>query len=309
MNKQLHLGIGGHRGYGCTDEDFYQDIRNPYTSPEENTLEGIKAGFQAGADFVELDVVMSQDDVVFLLHKVVPKYHFFEDKIPPSVLNHMDFADILKYKSGRKKLMSVTKLSEALTVVAEMDPHTLPWSLCIEIKGVQGTNQPYEENNFIEALAETVKQSGFPEERILWSSFSLQNVIQISHYFPKSSYSMLFTETDFFQKIYANKGVDFRYVELPFEKRFIDFVIKTWAEEANKETSLDYLHPEIMTITPEKMDYLYDLGLSMNSWAYKEKWNDPFINQYKKIIAYAREKNYNMNVITDFVDQMRLLKL
>jgi glycerophosphoryl diester phosphodiesterase len=302
------IGIGGHRGYGCTDEEFYQDVRGVCYLPEENTIEGIAAGFNAGADFVELDMVMSQDEIIFLLHKVIAKYHFFEAKIPPSVLNHMDFAEIEKYKSGRKKQNSVTKFSDALNVIQKMDPKTLPWSLCVEIKGVQGTNQPYEDNNFIEVLADTVRQSGFPEERIIWSSFSLQNILQISHYFPKSAFAMLFTESDFFQKIYSNKGIDVRYIELPFEKRFIDQVIKIWSEEAHKDARLDYVHPEIMTITPEKMDYIYDLGLSINTWAYKEKWLDLFINQYKKIISYAREKNYRMNVITDFVDQMKIFQ-
>jgi hypothetical protein len=94
---------------------------------------------------------------------------------------------------------------------------------------------------------------------------------------------------------------------LPFEKRYIDQVIKAWAEESNKEARLDYLHPEIMTITPQKMDYIYDLDLSLNCWAYKEKWDDRFINQYSKVFFYTRKKDYKMNAITDFVDQIKTI--
>lgn len=303
----VKIKIGGHRGSGCTDGEFCKNVANIADRPTENSTASVITAFQNGADYVEIDVTMSKDEVIFTLHNVLPKDHFFGKTIPALMLNQMDFSDIQKFKPGRYQPTEIATLTEMLAVIAEHDPQTLPWAVCIEIKGVNGSHQLYEDNNFIETIANTIKESAFPEDRILWSSFCLQNIIDMSYHLPKSSYGMLFTETSFIQKVYSNKKDDFRYLDLPFEERYINFVLKCWEVEASKEAKLNYLHPEIMTVTLEKMIHVYDLGLHVNNWAYHEKWAEPFISQYTKMITYAQENNFPMSFITDYVREIKNL--
>ena len=89
--------IAGHRGFGCTDHNFYQSIRDIQNLPVENTLESIEKAFKAGVKYIETDAVMSKDGVLFALHNVVPTDHFFGVEMPTRKLNELNFKDIAKY--------------------------------------------------------------------------------------------------------------------------------------------------------------------------------------------------------------------
>src|SRR6218665_2753794 len=126
VNKQTqskpHLAIGGHRGLGCTDHDFYQKLRDIANLPVENTAESVQAAFVGRADYVEIDAVMSADGVLFTLHNVVVKDHFFGATFPSAPLNTLPFADIATFKTGRHANGRIAPLSEVLSVVAKHSP-------------------------------------------------------------------------------------------------------------------------------------------------------------------------------------------
>lgn len=166
------IKLGGHRGRGCTDHEFYQSVRDIPNLPVENTLESIADAFAKGADYIETDAVISGDGVVFSLHNVVPKDHYFGETLPSGLLNTLPFSEIESLSTGRCQNGKITRFSEILACVAKADPKTLPWAMNIEIKGVQGSGQNYEANDYLTKLAETVKNSSLDTTRILWSSLS-----------------------------------------------------------------------------------------------------------------------------------------
>lgn len=305
MSELSRLKLGGHRGMGCTDHDFYQNVRNIAELPVENTLESIQAAFGNGADYIETDAVMSGDGVLFTLHNVVPKDHYFGQAIPDQLLNTMNFSDIEKYQTGRHGKGALARFSEMLELVAKADPKTLPWAINIEIKGVQGSGQNYETNNYLEKLAETVRKSSLNPDRILWSSFSLKNMLTLSHQFPNAHFGMLFAEKPEARGIYADHQDDFHYQYLPFETKYVDMVLASWKTHANPDAILGYVHPEIMTITPDKVDAMHKRNLGINCWALFEEFNQNRTGYYRDITRHAAQSDVPFTIITDYLPEMK----
>jgi glycerophosphoryl diester phosphodiesterase len=308
-----NLKLGGHRGLGCTDHDKYQAIRDIANLPVENTKDSIVAAFtEQGADYIETDAVMSSDKILFTIHNVVPKDHFFGASKPDDQfrLNKMNFTDIAKYKTGRHNNGAITPFLETLDAIAAVDPKTLPWVINIEIKGVQGSGQNYEDNGYLDILAETVKESKIPADRVLWSSFSLQNIITMSQHFPQSHYGMLFAEQGEVKPIYADHREDFRYQYLQFDHSSVLHVQDTWKAEAHKDAKLGYMHPEILTVTKQKIDVMGKRGLGINAWALFENIKEEGrLDLYKRLAKHAVEKDVPFTVITDYLPEMKALEL
>lgn len=222
---------------GCTDHGFYYK-RNIRQLPVENTIDSVVQAFENGADYVEIDAVMSADGILFSIHNVVPKDHFFTPDMPPALLNMMTFAEIQKFYTGHSHNGKIKPFAEMLDAIAANDPKTLPWAVNIEIKGVQGSGQNYEANDYLKILADTVQKSKLSPERVLYSSFSLANVLSMSHLMPESQFGMLFGEKSEPRAIYADHQDDPRYQYLPFNPTQIDFVTSAWKEEANPKAKL-----------------------------------------------------------------------
>lgn len=298
----MNFILGGHRGLGCTDHDFYQDKRDIAALPVENTLESIKAAFAKGAAYIETDAVMSADGVIFTLHNVVPKDHFFGTEKPVENLNKLPFSQITQYKTGRHSNGMTTPFQEVLDMIAQIDPQTADWVINIEIKGVQGSGQPFEYNNFINRLATCVLESKIPVQRILFSSFSLQNIIDMSQRLPHARYGMLFAERDEMRPIYADHQDDFKFRYLPFISNMIDMVDDTWKEEAHPEAVLSYMHPEIDTITQDTIQICSKQGFGINCWALFEHMTPERLELYKRTQKVMDEQNVPFTIITDYLD-------
>jgi glycerophosphoryl diester phosphodiesterase len=301
--------IGGHRGLGCTDHDFYQPLRDIPELPVENTLASIEAAFAAGCAYIETDAVMSKDGVIFTLHNVVPKDHFFfADNMPAEKLNMMNFADIQTFGTGRPGKGRIDPMSVVLDRIAALDPKTADWAVNLEIKGVQGSQQPYETNDYLERLAKVVKDSKLPVDRVLLSSFSLQNVIAMSHLLPTAKYGMLFAEKPEARGIYADRTEDASFQYLPFNKPCIDRVFSIWGEEAAKGTKLGYVHPEVMTVTPETLQVTAAHGAGLNCWAIFEEFTPERRQKYLDVVDQCKQANVPLTVITDYVPEMKSLR-
>lgn len=304
--KEPKVFVGGHRGMGCTDHDFYQGLRDIAGLPVENSLASIEAAFLAGADYIETDAVMSADGVLFTLHNVVPKDHFFiPGKMPPELLNKMNFADIRLFGTGRGGSGAIDSLAEVLDKIAACDPRTLPWAVNIEIKGVQGSGQPYETNDYLQRLADTVKASALPVERVLFSSFSLQNVVAMSHFLPQAQYGMLFAEKPEARGIYADRADDVRFQYLPFDGAHVASVYDIWEKEAKAGVSLKYLHPEIMTVTPDMISAAAGRSAGINCWAIFEELKDDRKQKYAATLQRCGAQGVQLTIITDYIPEMK----
>jgi glycerophosphoryl diester phosphodiesterase len=304
------LKLGGHRGFGCTDHDFYQTLRDTLHLPPENTIESIRMAFEHGADYVEIDAMQSADGKIFVLHNVLPEDHFFDPQMRPSAkLNTLSFAEIQKYTTGRSRMGRVSLLDDVLNVIADLDPKTLSWAVNIEIKGVQGSRQAYERTNFLEKLADTVKTSPLDPTRVLFSSFTPQNILRMSHLLPQTSFGMLFCEHNLpYRPIYADHWLDSRYQYLQFNAGTVEEIVDLWQKEAHPEALLGFLHPEAQTVTDEMIDITTGLGMGLNTWARFEQLDDSRRNHYKHLAQYAHARNVPFTVITDYLPEMKKLQ-
>ncbi len=312
--KHQGLVIAGHRGFGCTDHDFYQDKRNIANLPPENTLQSIKIAFEAGAVYVEIDAVMSADGVLFSIHNVVPGDHFFGEPRPTTKLNSLPFEEINACKTGRTLKGDVATLPEIFALIDKISPKTLPWDINIEIKGVQGSGQPYEVNDYLEKLAAAIKESKIPAERILFSSFSLANITRMAHLLPEAKYGMLFCEDGpegqkNSRPIYADHKDSFAHRYQPFSLEIIDHVKKFWQENVGDTATLGFLHPEIGSITQETVNKAAADGFGINCWALFEELTEQRQQQYRTLTEWCKQANVFVSAITDYVTEMIALKL
>ena len=292
--------LGGHRGLGCTDHTNYSH-RDLNSLPVENTLESLTSAFKLGASYVELDAVMSSDSILFTIHNVVPKDHFFGTSMPADMLNRLRFQDIQQFKTGRLEKGQIDTLLDTLNAIANSDPRTADWAVNIEIKGVQGSGQDWDGEDFIKNLAETAKKSHLPQGRILWSSFCLKNITAISHLVDDGKFGMLFPEKGADKNIYSNYQDDKNFRYLPFIQDNIDFVLNEWASHADTRKKLEYLHPEIGTISDDILSYASNAKLGINCWALFEKIDDERLQHYKSLDEKTKQENIPFTIITDYL--------
>jgi glycerophosphoryl diester phosphodiesterase len=304
--KPAHrLAIGGHRGLGCTDHDFYQTRRDIASLPVENTVESVAAAFAAGADYVEIDAVMSADGVVFTLHNVVVADHFFGTAQPAAPLHTLPFEEIAAFKTGRHANGRIAPLSETLALIARVSPKTLPWDVNIEIKGVQGADQPLETNDFIKRIADVVRASPVPAPRVLFSSFALQNILAMSREMPAAQYGMLFGDKPDARPIYADRRDDIACQYLPYTAPAAAAVMAAWQGGAAKGAVLGYAHPEFASLSPDTAMLAEAQGLGINSWALFEEMTPERHAAYLRLADACDAEGVFFSVITDYIGAFR----
>ncbi len=302
-----HIMLGGHRGLGCTDHDFYQGVRDIAVLPVENTLQSVAAGFDAGAAYVEIDAQLSADGIAFVLHNVVPEDHFLGIHKPDTLLNNLNFTEIAQFKTGRFENGEVATLSDMLALIDERDPETAPWAVNIEIKGVQGSGQEFEKNDFLNILADTVNASAVAPERILWSSFCLQNIIAMSHLMPGAHFGLLFSDEAQARPIYADHCDEFKYRYLPLDAAHLEQAKNRWHETAAPQAALTYAHPEITTVTSDMIDAVAAHGMGLNVWASLEALDDARLQHYKNLIIWAETAGIPLTMMTDYLPELKAL--
>lgn len=303
MAKTLQLG--GHRGFGCTDHEFYQTHRDIKNLPVENTLDSIRAAYAAGASYVEIDAVMSADEEIFILHNVVPADHFFVPPQPVGLLNTLKFEEIANCRTGRGGTGKIARLSDVLNLISGVSPKNLNWDVNIEIKGVQGSRQPIEKINFIKKLAAVVQQSPLPVERVLFSSFALHNIMAMSHELPAAQYGMLFAEKGEPQAIYADRPDAPSCQYLPYTPAHAAIVMGLWGEGAHNRARLGYFHPEFASITPDTIMLADKHEVGINSWALFEDMDDARRAAYLTLADACQAEDVPFTVITDYIDAFK----
>lgn len=297
--------LAGHRGMGCTDHEFYQSMRDVKKLPVENTVNAVRLALENGAAYVEIDALMSRDGVIFTLHNVVIADHFFADEKPDNDLNTLDFEVINNFKTGRYSNGDIASLLDVLNTVDQHGPKSLNFDVNIEIKGVQGSNQNFEDNDFIEQIADIAKASDIPVERILFSSFCLMNIVRMSHFLPNAQFGMLFTQHHDHEKpIYKNHvgEMAYQYVSLTIES--VNDVLGYWQENAHQDAVISYCHPEISTLTEDLIFSLKKNNKGLNCWALFETLDTDRKNHYKNINQLCADHDVSITVITDYLEEM-----
>jgi glycerophosphoryl diester phosphodiesterase len=293
--------LGAHRGMGCTDHAFYifRDIEN---LPVENTLQSVEAAFKAGVSYVEIDAGRSADRVLFVLHNVVPDDHFFGPNKPQAKLNLLPFADIASHNTGRFEKGKVARLDDMLSTIKHHAPSNSAWVVNIELKGVQGSGQNFEANDYLAQVANCVQQSGIAPDKVLFSSFALQNIIGMSHLLPNAQFGMLFAEKPEPRGIYADHTTDLRYNYLPFDVAHTNFVETTWAEQAHKQAILGFANPEVQTITKDMIAHVKAKNWGINAWGLFEQPSAERTKLYNQLIKNCKDVECPLTIITDYLD-------
>jgi glycerophosphoryl diester phosphodiesterase len=318
MQQKLTRPWIGHRGLGCTDHAFYQDLRDIKNLPVENTLASFEAAYKAGASAFETDVCISADGVPFVLHNTVPADHFFgEGNIPLQLLNHLTWDEIARYKTGRFQNGMVARLDETLDLIARYDDKKLPFAVNLELKHLSGSKQAYQKDDFIARVADVVAQSSVATERVLYSSFAGHLVLGMTHAQPQAQFAFLTREYKDGDAqdpakigVYTNHQDDPLYQYLPFNQNTMDVLEKAWGREAHPQARNQNrwvaMHPEIRTVTEPMLDLMGKRKLAVNAWALLEGPND-FVDLYRIMFAKADQKHISCHVMNDYADKMKLL--
>lgn len=305
--------LAGHRGLGCTDHDFYQDVRDIPNLPVENTVGSIDAAFDANAAYVEIDVVETKDKHLIVLHNVVGKDHFFGVNIPPDLLNTMTLADIRQYKTGRNGMGEVALFADVLDVVSQKAPGTAPWKINVELKHLAGSNQAYADDGFFDNVAHVVHASSLRESDILFSSFGFINIQNMSHRLPNAHYGQLcreYKDGDDVEPveggIYTDYRNDPRYCYRPFNLKTIETVQADWTAHAHPDARLGYFNPEIMTIHPSLITAIAKRDMGLNAWSLFETTPDRArLDMYARVAAECTRQNVPLTIITDYLPEMK----
>lgn len=309
MPRLSGIKKGCHRGFGgCTDNSFYQfrDIQNLQV---ENTLASFEAAYDHGAAYFECDAVNSRDGVGFFLHNVKPEDHFFGKHIPPKMLNQMNWLEIDSHATGRFGRGKIATMRDTFAMVAKRGPKILPWTINIEIKGVQGSGQKYDGDVLTKVLEKEIKESPLPPDDVLFSSFC-ENVLEsMSHVFPQAKYGMLFAEKQEREKpIYADHQDDPRYRYRQFTVQNVDLINREWRDRAHPNTVIDYVHPEIMTVDEDMIQACADRGLGINAWALYERLDAARVAAYQNVADLTAKKKVPFTIITDYLREWNALK-
>jgi glycerophosphoryl diester phosphodiesterase len=308
----MAVALGGHRGLGCTDHEFYA-FRDLHSVPVENTLASVRAAFEAGADYVEVDAVWSSDGVAFALHNVVPGEHFFGERgrVPPHFLNAIPFDVICAFKTGRLGIGEVASLREVLEDVKTIPPRGAPWIVNIELKGVQKTGQPCDTDALVEAVARAIDKAGMDAAHVLFSSFALANLAAMAKQLPGAHYGLQFLPYTEARPIYTDRQDELRCTYLPFTRNTVAQAVGAWARKVGADAgggaALGYLHPEISTIRPEHIQLAASLGVGINSWGLFETLDESRKSLYPHIAAACAAKGVPYTAITDYLPEMRAL--
>jgi glycerophosphoryl diester phosphodiesterase len=303
--------LGGHRGSGCTDSPFARSAsprsKGRKSKPPENTLDSIAQAFEHGADFVEIDVLRTLDDVLLVTHSNDLREHVPSYPSSARYIGELRLDEVKQLRTGlRGRSSTIPTLAEVLDLVAEQRARrALPgFVLNIEIKDVKGTRAPKAvpgRPSVVELLARQVPaHPSLPLEAIVFSSFAASDLAELARLLPAARLGMLFDlDQDAGKPVYeADPQLTDRY--LPFTPGTLEQVRKQLAEAGGR---LEFAHPEIDTLTPAAMKAASPLGV--NCWVMRERVPIRRRQSLIRAVRLARENHLRLGVITDFVSEMR----
>lgn len=161
----------GHRGAG--DNSTYKD--DEYV---ENTELAIKKAIRGGADWVEIDVHLSKDDVPVVLHDFTIEYKGKKRPVSSLTCEEVKEAHLLAFNPKKKDDLRLLTLETALDVAGDVGVNIEIKYPCIdELNSIPGYVYVHPKT-YVEKILEVVCASG--KEKIYFSSFHPQIVLALS---------------------------------------------------------------------------------------------------------------------------------
>ncbi len=296
------IRFGGHRGSGCTDSPHARASPARAGKPPENTLDSIARAYADGADFVEVDVLRTKDDVLVITHSNRLSDHVLRQEPRAPYAGDLDWKDLEPLRTGPEGNGRIPTLHEVLEFAAEQAARrdAPDFVLNIEIKDVKDTDGPKHvpgRPSLVELLARQVRAHRLPVARIVFSSFALSDLIALKRELPEARLGMLFDVPE-----YAGKEI---YPASPEEHaRYLPFTPEA-LQEAARQVRLEFAHPELHTLTPEALRTVAALKLDLNCWALREVPPAEDRAAIAQALRLAREHRVRLGLITDFVAEMR----
>jgi glycerophosphoryl diester phosphodiesterase len=273
------ITIWGHRG--C------RGSRNP----PENSLRAFQSALEQGADGIELDVFLTEDD-----HLVV----FHDDTLERMTngrgnITSYSLAELrefrLKDANGEPTGSCIPTLDEVLETVDRFrnqhltDDRVRSFVVNIEIKEMKG-------KNIASAVAAAIDKrlaQGWQPSNFQVSSFDIQSLRQMKRTKPNAPLGALF--------------------EGPEEPWDIDE-----SDLANRLTTIRDLQPQTINITlpsltPQAVRLIRDAGALPVAWTCNERMPDDLAIDERRAIARRLIEHRISTIITDYPDQMRRLLL
>jgi len=302
----MDVSVGGHRGMGTTDDAHAQSRPGNALKPAESTIESIRGAFFAGAKFVEIDCIQTADDVMRVIHSDNLAWHVFGPN-PYNTVGETNSADLdsLLVGAGRKGHMPT--LDQVLDEIKLTDAfNTSSFAINIELKNIREIEKgkfKLGPDSYYDCLADTIRNNGFPIDKIVFASFAARDLVEIKKRLPEAKTGFLFFDPiagDGYgdeDDIYPGEGVEnARY--LKFTPENIDKVYGL--------VKFDYVHPQIDSLTPATLAKVNEYGLGVNTWIWNEipgQNTKPIEDAIQLASGYLPE----LGIITDDVAAMRQL--
>ena len=295
MDNKIHLFC--HRGlYGCTDvnQDFlrmsYAKGTNLKDIPPENTYTSIKAAFDKNYG-VELDVCMTKDNKIIVTHTNHLPVHTY-DASENDYVSTCLFSDIEKMKTGIGGQTESFLTYEQFLDLFRNYPELL---VNVEIKGTiepQNALPPQTNPTIAEQLTKITPDD--MKQRIIWSSFSTETIVNFKELNPQANIAQLFCEPKTDEPLIF-QGLTDRYMQFSLEN--IQTILK--------RASLEAVHVEISTLDDnEVLKFCLNNNIHIRTWALLER-NPEKDDVARQNILRAIElaKNYpslHLDIITDY---------
>jgi len=286
-----------------TDSSFAQR-RNAGQAdiPEENTLESLLSALRSGADFIETDAIATADGEIVLAHSNDPSMHIFPplEGIPGKrYIDEMTLAEVQSLHIGSSGQGRIPTLRELLRAIAAefQGSGTI---LNLELKGIQATPRATAPP-LSGPVLETIRQEGFPLERVLFSSFSVRTLEELTALEPAARTGLLFYTappgSSYADTVLFEDGSEFY---IPFHKPNIEAALR-------RLPKLEALIPEIQDLTPDTVELAARNRLAILTYGYPEESplkSRTFAEAAKQAVRLCRQHDVKLGLITDFIADM-----
>ncbi len=296
--------IGGHRGFGGTDSAFAQGLAITKDKPVENTAESIQKAFLSGAQFVEFDTVKTKDGHVVVIHSNRLSDHFFTP-LKHEFIADLTLAEIQAMPAGVSGKGRISTLNEILRTIKEVAEFSNDFVANIEIKDVKESSNVKTQSpkyikgepSLVECIATIIRDEDFPLNKIVFSSFSYIDLVNIKKVLHDARVGALFevASIDIKTKMYPNQNID--------EEEYLHFT-KGNIEKILKAVELEAVHPYFHDITDDMITFCGEKNLTINAWFYKEAMPEENKEKILHVMNTCKKHNVTFNIMTDYTPEM-----
>ncbi|MDG1288021.1 MAG: glycerophosphodiester phosphodiesterase [Rickettsiales bacterium] len=324
--RKYKLSIGGHRGNGQTD---HPDLNaNDYVQKyPENTLASIEAAIKAGADFIEIDVVLSKDAIPMVIHGNDLREHVFKQELPEDkyFVGQYTSQELQGMRVGRRESRDATipTLMQVMEMLAKRNRASKSRDrpaimLNIELKGVRGTDAPRRKSpHLAEAVHKAIEASELQPEHILLSSFVQTYLKETKEVMPNIARGMLFTAVEdqgYGQKTFLHEADN-------GDVSCYDAFASDRVRQLHAQLELCAVHPEmthlvrpddardLLTALSQDKCYRSPIGkkLAVNTWCLQENANEAMDATIMGVIERVSKCGLPLGIITNHIKRLRVL--